>query len=477
MLNELEIGDYTLEQKQTIFLHTCIALFCVPLYMLGPNLIAYLLTPYLAYMIFQGRSEFYIPLMIHTFYGSQQRTIMLTCCFIYCIFHVAQLARYGVRWLFLLYLLLSPFFVWFTYARFQYQGWGGMFEGWGCYMTFAAFFWGLLTGGGVRKSLFKYMLAICAGLSIILNLTFVQPTMLGGWGVSYCLVLGGWLFLKGRKNNTERFAFFACLLLYGLAFLSFLRLTGRSVTFTLLGSAGAGILFLMAFKFFNRQRRLFQLILHPIVVFGLSINFTFTTIDKWMNKRQELVDTSIAYEDIKVHDVNSFMERWNRKSVGDRGILWAATWNTIKRQFAYSPFYASPDFNSGEVDLTLSSGQTVVHEVDLSAHNAFLELLRNYGLYGGGGMYLMYVLVVWVVWKRMPFMKFWSSEYAPLLATCFGHIYVGGQGGQYTILPVCSFVIFGLLGYCFRASFYDHRIFIDRRLALRAPQPEGWMVG
>ena len=164
MLNELEIGDYTLEQKQTIFLHTCIALFCVPLYMLGPNLIAYLLTPYLAYMIFQGRSEFYIPLMIHTFYGSQQRTIMLTCCFIYCIFHVAQLARYGVRWLFLLYLLLSPFFVWFTYARFQYQGWGGMFEGWGCYMTFAAFFWGLLTGGGVRKSLFKYMLAICAGL-------------------------------------------------------------------------------------------------------------------------------------------------------------------------------------------------------------------------------------------------------------------------------------------------------------------------
>ena len=107
----LDVAEYSAQEKCSLLLHTVVALLCVPLYMLGPNLIAYLLTPYLAYMIFKGRSEFYIPRMIHTFYGSQQRTIMLTCCFIYCIFHVAQLARYGVRWLFLLYLFLSPFFI------------------------------------------------------------------------------------------------------------------------------------------------------------------------------------------------------------------------------------------------------------------------------------------------------------------------------------------------------------------------------
>jgi len=120
---DLEVADYSIQEKRSLLLHTVVALLCVPLYMLGPTLIAYVLTPYLIWMIFRGHSVYYIPLMVHTFLGSQQRTIMLMGCFLYVCLHYAELKRYRLGLLFFLYLLGLPFYVWFTIKRVSRVWW------------------------------------------------------------------------------------------------------------------------------------------------------------------------------------------------------------------------------------------------------------------------------------------------------------------------------------------------------------------
>ena len=451
---KLEMSDYSAQERRSLLLHTVVALLCIPLYMLGPTLIAYVLTPYLIWMIFSGNSLYYVPLMIHTFLGSQQRTIMLMGCFIYVCVHCTELRRYRLSPLFFLYLLGLPFFVWFTIERYAYQGFGGMFEGLGCYLTYAAFFWGVLTGGTVRKSLFTYLF----WLSIIwvseFCIGFLDPSRFYHWAIPCVLTMSFWSLLKRGETVSKGVSIFS-MIAAAFALASFFRYFAHTATFT---QIGVGILACTYLALYRWTPRL-KILLNPIVVFAVLTYSLFSTMAKFDTNT---IDFSVAYEDIEVKDYGSFIERWNRKSVGDRGWLWRATWNTIVRQFKDNPFHVTPEFQVGEVERNLKDGRHIVQTVELSAHNTFLELLRNYGLYGGGVMYLLYLMIPVFCFPKRPFTDFFNTPYAPVFALCLGEIFVGGQGGQYTILPQFSFILFGLYGFMYRGDFNDHAIFFWR---------------
>ena len=273
---DLEMSDYSAQERRSLLLHTAVALLCVPLYMLGPTLIAYVLTPYLIWMIFRGHSLYYIPLMIHTFLGSQQRTIMLMGCFLYVCMHCAELKRYRLGLLFFLYLLGLPFYIWFTIKRYQYQGVGGMFEGLGCYLTYAAFFWGSLTGGTVRKSLFTYLF----WLSIVwvgeFCFGFLEPSRFYHWAIPCVLTISFWSLLK-RGSTVPRIvtAFSMCAGVLALA--SFFRYFAHTATFTQIGVGMLACAYLALYRWLPRLKFL----LNPLVVFAVLFFSLFSTMAKF----------------------------------------------------------------------------------------------------------------------------------------------------------------------------------------------------
>jgi len=450
----LDVAEYSAQEKRSLLLHTVVALLCAPLYMLGPTLIAYVLTPYLIWMIFRGHSVYYIPLMVHTFLGSQQRTIMLMGCFLYVCLHYAELKRYRLGLLFFLYLLGLPFYVWFTIKRYQYQGFGGMFEGLGCYLTYAAFFWGTLTGGTVRKSLFVYLFWLSIAWVGEFCFGFLEPSRFYHWAIPCVLTVSFWSLLR-RGNTIPRIIIVFSMGAGVLALASFFRYFAHTATFTQIGVGLLACAYLALYRWMPK----FKLLLNPLVVFAVLFFSLFSTMAKFDTNR---LDFSVAYEDIEVKDFDSFMERWNRKSIGDRGWLWKATWNTIVRQFKENPFHVTPEFQFGEVERDLKDGRHIIQAVELSAHNTFLELLRNYGLYGGGIMYLLYVLIPVFYFPKRALRELFNTPYAPVFAVCLGEIFIGGQGGQYTVLPQFSFILFGLYGFMYRADFNDHAIFFWR---------------
>ncbi len=441
-----ELVSYSGAEKKTLYTHVFIALLCCPLYMLGPTLIAYVLTPYLLWMIFRGQSEYFLPLVIHTFYGTQQRTIMLMGCLLFCFLHYEKLVRLRLNWLFILYLSISPFFIWYTYHYYRYNGFGGMFEGVGCYLTFAAFFWGAIVGPTVRAEMFKvlywlsfaYLLQFCVGL--------LPSTRFHHWAVPFMLVCPFWLLLSGRLGKTLS-SVWVSILSFLLIGLSFTRMAAHTATFTQIGAGFLGCAVLVAF----RRIKILKYVLHPLVLFAATTWFLFNSITTFDDVTRDL-DYSVGYEEIDSTTVAGVKERWRRKSVGDRGRLWKATWNTICRQFKDNPFYVTPWKQVGEVEIVTRRGERRNQVIDLAAHNTLLEVLRNYGLYGGGGIYLMYVLIAWLCWPKWIFERYFNTPLAPVVACCLGHIIVGGQGGQYTVLPQFSLLLFGLWGlvYCGR---------------------------
>ena len=78
-------------------------------------------------------------------------------------------------------------------------------------------------------------------------------------------------------------------------------------------------------------------------------------------------------------------------------------------------------------------------------------------------MYLLYVLIPVFYFPKRALSELFNTPYAPVFAMCLGEIFIGGQGGQYTVLPQFSFVLFGLYGFMYRADFNDHAIFFCRR--------------
>lgn len=454
MYNPHTNDDNTIWRQHICLAHTIVAFICWPLYWTMPWIFGVLISPYLVYLIFRPRQEYLLPLLLHTFYGSQQRYMMLAACFLYCLVHHSQLRRLRVQVVFNVYMLFLPFFVWYTCARisvFDNFVSGGVYEGISYYLSLSAFFWAVISFRRLDKRFFLWLMI--ASLMIVvrgflfqdsfdngslIGRTILSYTRFHSWGAVYMPVVFIWAVITRQDVKIIALSGIAAL----LVFLGFLHIGHSLIQFHLAGAALLGGVLIVSSKFLHRYPKLF----HPWIFLVAATVIVFWAINRYENR--QLAFDRVKYDEIYVRSLDDLVLRAENKLYGDRAPVWTAAMNAVRQQLKKSWFLVDPNPVMGE--LYRDDGLRV--EIELQAHNLFLEALRLYGAFGGGGILLSFILVVGL--RRFRYcVADYQSPYAPVAATAIGHIVFGYWAGQYLIIPAFSFIIYSLIGVCYRNQF------------------------
>lgn len=424
--------------------HLMVAILCIPVYNTGfYALFGLLLSPYLLWLLFKGRSEYLLPLATHMMYGSQQRYVVAFGCFVYCIAHFNQLSRYKLQSVFFVYILIFPFFIWYTWKRYRLFGGGigagGTFNGLGYYLAFAPFFYSVLARIRITRETFLGSVYLSAGYLLFVGIHVLTFSRFQVWAMNSMPIMFLWLFLsKKRKGLSFLFllSFIGCI----ICALGFLGVSGWKLTFTQLGVSVIGCFYIVLARFYKS----FAKLLSPLVLFVISALATTYAITSFYEKRGTY-SADIEYSELKIDSFDTFKEKLFRKTFDDRAPLWTAAWDGICQQFSKDPIWVEPMPISGEI--LKDNGEAV--EIRLMAHNIALLLLQEYGLYGGLGLYLIYLWLWSKREQRIVMACDYYSPYLPVAAGCIGHAVVGGFTGQYVMNIEFSFLLYGMLGSCY----------------------------
>ena len=432
---------FTSQERKRFIVHMLVAAFSLPIY-LSPLLIStifgLLVSPYLLWMIFNPKKEYFLPLLIHTLWGSQQRYLMLFGCFIYCLMHTNVLARARVLNCFACYILILPFFIWYTYRRYVLFGGGighgGTFEGLGYYLAFAPFFWAVAASLRINYDMFKWIIFISALYIVLRFFCGLNFTRFYVWAYDIMPVFLIWSYL--RKSKTDYRILLCGVICLILFVISFLWGTNIRTTFTEIGVSAIGIAYVVMAKRFKHIAG----VISPLMLFAISVVMVVHIVSHFYDNRGLYIGSE-SYEEMKIDSVDRLKERIMRKTFDDRAPLWSATWDGICQQFKKSAIWVEPLPISGEI--IGQSGQIV--QIQLMAHNILL-LLQQYGLYGGACLYLMYVYLFSLKKIRLPMIWDFDSHYTPIAAVCIGHAVMGGFSGQYVMNVEFSFILYCMLG-------------------------------
>ncbi len=440
-----------------IFLtHTMAALLCWPLYWASPWIFGVAVSPYLVYLIVKGRQEYLLPLILHTWYGSQQRYIMLAACFLYALFHYRHLQRLGLHIIFTVYLLFLPFFMWYTGARialFHSFVTGGVYEGISYYFSFAPLFWAAIVFRRLDKRFFWGLMI--ASFWVVFRGFLLKPTdddgLLTGstlfsysrfhsWGSVYLFVVCVWAFLTKQSTKVKLISSCAALMFV----LGFLHIGRSLIPFHLAGAAGLGAVVV----FVGAITKKYPKLLHPCLFLIASTISVFWAVDQF--EKRKLAFDHVKYSEISVRNVDDFILRLQNKLYGDRAPVWTAALNAVRQQTKKSWFFVDPNSVYGEI----YRDDGLVVQVEIQAHNMFLEALRLYGICGGGGILLVLFLIAGLKRIRNCSVNI-NSPCAPVAAVAIGHIVFGYWGGQYLMIPAFSFTLYSLIGVCYRNQYED----------------------
>ena len=131
--------------------------------------------------------------------------------------------------------------------------------------------------------------------------------------------------------------------------------------------------------------------------------------------------------------------------------------DAVKQQISKSWFFVDPRSVAGEI--YRDDGMKVM--IELQAHNMFLEALRLYGIFGGGGILITFFLLAAQKRIRKSAANF-KMPHAPVAAAAIGHLVFGYWGGQYLMISAFSFTLYSLIGVCYR-----NQLEIDKLQGLR----------
>ena len=435
----------------TFIFHVFVAIMSWPLYWTAPWIFGVLISPYIIFLIFKPRQEYLLALVLHTWYGSQQRYIMLTACFIYVLFNYRKLRMHGIHILFTLYSLFIPFFIWYTYARivtFHSFLTGGIYEGLAYYFSFAPFFWAVIVFRYVDKRFFWWLmifslLAVMRGFFIndvddnglLTGTSIFSYTRFHSWGAVYIFTMCVWSFLTKQDFKIKAVSLFGALLVT----LGFLHIGRSLIPFHLAGAA----IFASCIICGGRLYRKYPMILNPCISIVFATMLVFWVVKKYENKK--LTFDHVKYHEISIRNVDDFVLRLENKLYGDRAPLWTASMDAVKQQISKSWFFVDPRPVAGEI--YRDDGMKIM--IELQAHNMFLEALRLYGIFGGGGILITFFLIAAQKRIRKSAVNL-KMPYAPVAAAAIGHLVFGYWGGQYLMISAFSFTLYSLIGVCYR---------------------------
>lgn len=432
---------------RAMYSHFLIAVACVPFYLAIPVQFGLLISPYLLWMLFKGKGCFVPALFLHICYGSQHRYVLLAGCFVYAALHVPDLIRRRLTLAYLLSLIPFPLFVWLTWKKYQLYGGliasGGTTEGLAYYFGLFPFFWGAVAVPRLRNSelnLIVWMSIFFAFFHAIALHATAKDLDVEGWFVftrytfyayPLCAMIGV------RRLSQLRFDKQSLLLILILLLMTMggLGVVKTGVTFSLFGVFGFAVLIYL----FRKMKSKVSLYVLTSFLFFAGTWWA----QRWMMDNQyrfyQQTGTDVGYSDMVVTDFRSFLDKLQRKAFDDRATLWCATWNMLEERDEW--FLPPLERENAFID-TENQGRV---EIELQAHNLFLEMVANYNWFAGLGLFLAYVVLVVCSGRYLRTVP--SSElYYPFAAIAFTTGVVGAFTGQYPLTNQFSFVLMSVLG-------------------------------
>ena len=445
--------------NQIFLFHMVVAFMCWPLYWTLPWIFGVLLSPYIIFLVSKPRQEYLLPLILHTWYGSQQRYFMLATCFLYAIVHYRQMRTLGVHILFFVYSLFIPFFIWYTYARisaFHSILTGGIYEGISYYFSFAPFFWAVLSFRRIDKRFYWWLIIVSFIIvlrgfflhgsgddSLLTGKNILSYTRFHSWGAVYVVAVCVWAFLTKQDFKIKVVSLLGSLLVT----LGFLHIGRSLIPFHLAGASIFASCIICGGRLFRRYPK----ILNPCIFIVIATILVFWVVTKYENK--ELTFDRVKYDEISVRNIDNFVLRLENKLYGDRAPVWTASMDAVKQQISKSWFFVNPHSVAGEI--YRDNGMKVM--IELQAHNMFLEALRLYGIFGGGGILITFFLLAGQKRIRRSAVNL-KMPHAPVAAAAIGHLVFGYWGGQYLMIPAFSFTLYSLIGVCYRNQLENDKL-------------------
>ena len=101
-----------------MWIHIWLALPCLAMYFIGPEIVKYMLIPYPIILLFKKEAKYIPAIIIHTLAGSSISYMLLLACFFLAIVNYRYLVAYRLHFLFLIISLPMPYMLFNFYIRF-----------------------------------------------------------------------------------------------------------------------------------------------------------------------------------------------------------------------------------------------------------------------------------------------------------------------------------------------------------------------
>ena len=424
-------------QNFTIYLHVIIAIALLPAYTKLGESFKYLAAPYVFYLVWSEKPQYYPALIIQMATGSTISLMVLLLCLIKTVLNYKKLKQITGSWLIWLAFLPAPYMFYLTFIRYFEMDLGliGSFVPLAYYLSLFPFFYGILLSRNFNDFIFKAMIISLFLLFFISRFGILGLIRINTFSIVLLLVIGLITIMPFKisfhiDKVTKYLGLFTI-----ISF--FMTSSGEKFHITLSVLLAFGVLYL----YLRRNKFLLNNLVKPRIFIVLAV-VAILIINSTYNYKGATDASDFSYN--KIEDFPSYIMF---KALGDRGPIWYGVWHSVLDEKIYFP----PLKVVGIDYLAVSGG--LVEDSDIPAHNIVLELLRNYGLIFGflfSGIYILMIIKFANVFRLKN-----QNPYVLLLSSVvFGIAIVVGMTGQFVLMPDFSLLLMGMAGICMGYSYH-----------------------
>jgi len=420
------------QQKKIIYLNIVIALLCLPIHYYMGEALKIAILPYVLFMLFSKNPNYFPALIIHTIPGNTVCLVILFGCIWLALINFNILKKYRVASIFSALIILLPVNLFFLYEGIflKNMGFSLSLNYLGFYLSFFAFFYGILISAKINKNHWRAIILIVFLLPIIMYFPSPQKIVIRLFWLALPLaitILASGFFQSKLKLEVS-------LKIWSILFIIFIGIP-YGLKFTPIFSAVLAITILLFYL--KGYKLLFNGLTTPKVgvIIGILIVLLINNImDSSLHQASYQVGQEIV-------DFDSFMSYLKFKTIDDRAVIWKGGWDFINNSSFYWPTGDVLSYSFYTVD-----GREI-EDVEFGVHNLALELMRNYGMVIGFYLFSLYIIIIT---KLNVVFKYCTSSFLLVFsATLLGLGISESIVGQASLMPMFSFTFLGLIGICF----------------------------
>jgi hypothetical protein len=418
------------KQKKVIYLHLVIAILCLPIHYYMGEVLKLALLPYVLLMVFSKNPNFLPALIIHTTPGNTVSLVILLACIWLTLINYNKLKKYKITSILNSLLVLLPVFLYFLYDNVFIKNIGFSFslQYLGFYLSFFAFFYGILLAEKINKNHWYPILLIIFLMPIIMFIPLPQKITIKLFWLALPLAITVLLanFL-GNKLKVKR-----NLKVWSILFIICIGIP-HGLKFTPILSAIIAILILLFY--IKGYKVFFNALTKPRigVIVTILIILAISNISDYSPEEN--------FKDYKIVDLDSLIAYIKFKTFDDRAVLWKGGWDFLINSSYVWPTGKVPSYSY------ITSGGSEIDEIEFGIHNLGLELMRNYGIIIGTYLSVIYLIIITKL--KIVFKTDTNSFLLVFSATLIGLGIGVATVGQAVLMPAFSFTFLGLIGICF----------------------------